>query len=273
MPKSNQIQSVLVIGSGPIVIGQAAEFDYAGTQACLALKEEGCRVILVNNNPATIMTDETNADAVYFEPLTVESIEKIIIKEKPDGLLATLGGQTGLNLAFSLHEKGILEKYNVELLGTPIESIKKGEDREAFRALMHELNEPVPDSEIVEDMESAVKFAEEVGFPIIVRPAYTLGGFGGGIAEEIETFTDLVRSGLDASPITQCLIEKSIAGFKEIEYEVSSIITKLREQGLLVLVAGPTVIRLLPPLTVSKEEIDKAVSLIKNILIESKTVA
>ncbi|WP_102347356.1 carbamoyl phosphate synthase large subunit [Bacillus sp. Marseille-P3661] len=220
MPKSNHIHSVLVIGSGPIVIGQAAEFDYAGTQACLALKEEGCRVILVNNNPATIMTDETNADAVYFEPLTVESIEKIIIKEKPDGLLATLGGQTGLNLAFSLHEKGILEKYNVELLGTPIESIKRGEDREAFRALMHELNEPVPDSEIVEDMEAAKKFADEVGFPIIVRPAYTLGGFGGGIADDLETYTDLVRSGLDASPITQCLVEKSIAGFKEIEYEV-----------------------------------------------------
>ncbi|WP_458414328.1 carbamoyl phosphate synthase large subunit [Schinkia sp. CFF1] len=220
MPKSNDIQTVLVIGSGPIVIGQAAEFDYAGTQACLALKEEGCRVILVNNNPATIMTDEANADAVYFEPLTVEAIEKIIVKEKPDGILATLGGQTGLNLAFSLHENGILEKYNVELLGTPIDSIKKGEDREAFRELMHELNEPVPESEIVEDIESAISFSEKVGFPIIVRPAYTLGGFGGGIANDLETFTDLVRSGLDASPITQCLIERSIAGFKEIEYEV-----------------------------------------------------
>lgn len=220
MPKSNDIQTVLVIGSGPIVIGQAAEFDYAGTQACLALKEEGCRVILVNNNPATIMTDEANADAVYFEPLTVEAIEKIIVKENPDGILATLGGQTGLNLAFSLHEKGVLDKYGVKLLGTPIESIKKGEDREAFRQLMHELNEPVPDSEIVENIEAAITFSEKVGFPIIVRPAYTLGGFGGGIANDSDAFLDLVRSGLDASPITQCLIEKSIAGFKEIEYEV-----------------------------------------------------
>ncbi|OEH91640.1 carbamoyl phosphate synthase large subunit [Bacillus solimangrovi] len=220
MPKSNRIQSVLVIGSGPIVIGQAAEFDYAGTQACLSLKEEGCRVILVNNNPATIMTDEANADAVYFEPLTVESIEKIIAKEKPDGLLATLGGQTGLNLAFALHEQGILEKYNLELLGTPIESIKRGEDREAFRALMHELNEPVPESEIVENMEQALFFSDQVGFPIIVRPAYTLGGSGGGIAETIDEYKSLVRSGLDASPITQCLVEKSIAGFKEVEYEV-----------------------------------------------------
>ncbi|WP_374724151.1 carbamoyl phosphate synthase large subunit [Calidifontibacillus erzurumensis] len=220
MPKSNHIKTVLVIGSGPIVIGQAAEFDYAGTQACLALKEEGCRVVLVNNNPATIMTDEVNADAVYFEPLTVESIEKIIQKEQPDGILATLGGQTGLNLALSLHEKGILEKYNVELLGTPIDSIQKGEDREAFRALMHELGEPVPESEIVENIDGAVQFAEKVGFPIIVRPAYTLGGFGGGIAYDLDTFVDLVRSGLDASPITQCLVEKSIAGYKEIEYEV-----------------------------------------------------
>ncbi|HHY72483.1 MAG TPA: carbamoyl phosphate synthase large subunit [Bacillus bacterium] len=220
MPKCNDIKTVLVIGSGPIVIGQAAEFDYAGTQGCLALKEEGCRVILVNNNPATIMTDEANADAVYFEPLTVQAIEKIIAKEKPDGILATLGGQTGLNLAFSLHEKGVLGKYGVKLLGTPIESIKKGEDREAFRELMHQLNEPVPESEIVENIEAALSFAKKVGFPIIVRPAYTLGGFGGGIAQDYNTFIDLVRSGLDASPITQCLIEKSIAGFKEIEFEV-----------------------------------------------------
>ncbi|WLR51561.1 carbamoyl phosphate synthase large subunit [Bacillus tianshenii] len=220
MPKSSNIQSVLVIGSGPIVIGQAAEFDYAGTQACLSLKEEGCRVILVNNNPATIMTDEAHADAVYFEPLTVESIEKIIAKEKPDGLLATLGGQTGLNLAFALHEQGILEKYNLELLGTPIDSIKRGEDRELFRALMHELGEPVPDSQIIENMNDAIDFSEKIGFPIIVRPAYTMGGSGGGIAESLEQFKELVRSGLDASPITQCLIEKSIAGFKEVEYEV-----------------------------------------------------
>ncbi|NGP44553.1 carbamoyl phosphate synthase large subunit [Bacillaceae bacterium SIJ1] len=220
MPKDTTVQSVLVIGSGPIVIGQAAEFDYAGAQACLALREEGVRVILVNNNPATIMTDEANADAVYFEPLTVESIERIIEKEKPDGLLATLGGQTGLNLAFALDSQGVLERHRVRLLGTPIESIKQGEDREAFRALMNELNEPVPQSMIVTNLEEALAFADDVGYPIIVRPAYTLGGSGGGIAENKAQYIDTVSGGLHASPITQCLVEKSIAGFKEVEYEV-----------------------------------------------------
>nr|WP_144919546.1 carbamoyl phosphate synthase large subunit [Paenibacillus bovis] len=220
MPKDNTLQTILVIGSGPIVIGQAAEFDYAGTQACLALKEEGYKVILVNNNPATIMTDDMNADVVYFEPLTVDVLEKIIAKERPDGLLATLGGQTGLNLAYQLDEHGILDKYGVKLLGTPIDSIKKGEDRELFRQLMFEINEPVPDSEIIHTMEEAIAFAEKIGFPIIVRPAYTLGGTGGGIADNMESFKELVRGGLQESPITQCLIEKSIAGFKEIEYEV-----------------------------------------------------
>ncbi|MBT2715527.1 carbamoyl phosphate synthase large subunit [Bacillus sp. ISL-57] len=220
MPKDNTIQTILVIGSGPIVIGQAAEFDYAGTQACLALKEEGYKVILVNNNPATIMTDDMNADAVYFEPLTVDVLEKIISKEKPDGLLATLGGQTGLNLAYQLDDAGILEKYKVKLLGTPIDSIKKGEDRELFRELMFEIGEPVPDSTIVHTLEEALAFADKIGFPIIVRPAYTLGGTGGGIADSLETFKELVRGGLQESPITQCLIERSIAGFKEVEYEV-----------------------------------------------------
>ncbi|MFJ7752324.1 carbamoyl phosphate synthase large subunit [Peribacillus muralis] len=220
MPKDNTIQTILVIGSGPIVIGQAAEFDYAGTQACLALKEEGYKVILVNNNPATIMTDEMNADAVYFEPLTVDVLEKIISKEKPDGLLATLGGQTGLNLAYQLDDAGILEKYDVKLLGTPIDSIKKGEDRQLFRELMLEIDEPVPDSAIVHTLEEAQAFAEKIGFPIIVRPAYTLGGTGGGIADSLETFIELVRGGLQESPITQCLIERSIAGYKEVEYEV-----------------------------------------------------
>lgn len=220
MPKRQDINKILVIGSGPIVIGQAAEFDYAGTQACLALKEEGCKVILINNNPATVMTDKACADVVYFEPLTVESVEKIIQKEKPDGILATLGGQTGLNLALSLHKQGILQKYAIPLLGTPIESIMKGEDREEFRALMHELNEPVPDSEIVETVAGALQFAEQVGYPIIVRPAYTLGGAGGGIVDDEEALKKVVRGGLNASPIHQCLIEKSIAGFKEIEYEV-----------------------------------------------------
>lgn len=220
MPKDDTIQTILVIGSGPIVIGQAAEFDYAGTQACLALKEEGYKVILVNNNPATIMTDDMNADAVYFEPLTVDVLEKIISKEKPDGLLATLGGQTGLNLAYQLDDAGILEKYKVKLLGTPIDSIKKGEDRELFRELMFEIGEPVPDSTIVHTLDEALAFADKIGFPIIVRPAYTLGGTGGGIADSPETFKELVRGGLQESPITQCLIERSIAGFKEVEYEV-----------------------------------------------------
>ncbi|SFL53750.1 carbamoyl phosphate synthase large subunit [Salibacterium qingdaonense] len=220
MPKDTTIEKVLVIGSGPIVIGQAAEFDYSGTQACLALREEGIEVILVNNNPATVMTDEACADKVYFEPLTVESVEKIIQKEKPDGLLATLGGQTGLNLAFSLEDEGIFEKYSLKLLGTPVSSIKQGEDREAFRGLMHELGEPVPESDIVEKEEEALQFAKTAGYPIIVRPAYTLGGGGGGIAYNEEELRYIIGGGLEASPIHQCLVEKSIAGFKEVEYEV-----------------------------------------------------
>ncbi|MEY8751628.1 carbamoyl phosphate synthase large subunit [Alkalicoccobacillus gibsonii] len=220
MYKKGDLQSVLVIGSGPIVIGQAAEFDYAGTQACMALREEGIKVILANNNPATVMTDDACADVVYFEPLTVESIEAIIKKEKPDGLLATLGGQTGLNLALELHDSGILAANDVELLGTPIDSIKKGEDRDLFRSLMNELNEPVPESEIVTTAEEALAFADKVGYPIIVRPAYTLGGAGGGIAKDQDALAQIVEGGLDLSPINQCLIEKSIAGFKEIEYEV-----------------------------------------------------
>ncbi|KON89450.1 carbamoyl phosphate synthase large subunit [Sporosarcina globispora] len=220
MPKDTSIQSILVIGSGPIVIGQAAEFDYAGTQACAALKEEGYKVILVNNNPATIMSDKAFADKVYFEPMTADSLEKIIKKERPDGLLATLGGQTGLNLAFKLSESGVLERYGVKLLGSSIESIKKGEDREAFRKLMNELNEPVPESIIVHEVEEAIQFAHEIGFPIIVRPAYTLGGTGGGIARDFVELTSLVQGGLKESAISQCLVEKSIAGFKEVEYEV-----------------------------------------------------
>ncbi|WP_108670065.1 carbamoyl phosphate synthase large subunit [Peribacillus acanthi] len=220
MPKDTTIQTILVIGSGPIVIGQAAEFDYAGTQACLALKEEGYKVILVNNNPATIMTDEMNADVVYFEPLTVEAVSKIIEKEKPHGLLATLGGQTGLNLAYALDDAGILEKHRVKMLGTPIESIKNGEDRDLFRQLMYKIEEPVPESIIIHTLEEAITFADEIGFPIIVRPAYTMGGTGGGIASSLQELKELVRGGLQESPISQCLVEKSIAGFKEIEYEV-----------------------------------------------------
>lgn len=220
MPKNKSINTVLVIGSGPIIIGQAAEFDYAGTQACLTLKEAGCKVVLINNNPATIMTDETIADVVYFEPLTIENVEKIIKKENPDGLLATVSGQTGLNLAFDLSDQGMLAKYNLAVLGTPIESIMRGEDRDKFKQLMNEINEPIPESEIIANLEEANNFSEQVGFPIIIRPAYTLGGSGGGIAKDEATFTDFVTSGLRASPINQCLIEKSIAGWKEIEMEV-----------------------------------------------------
>ncbi|MCA1056146.1 carbamoyl phosphate synthase large subunit [Rossellomorea aquimaris] len=220
MPKDSSIQKILVIGSGPIIIGQAAEFDYSGTQGCLALKEEGYEVVLVNHNPATIMTDTENADKVYCEPLTVKTVTSTIEKEKPDGLVANLGGQTALNLAVELHEKGVLDQFGVKLLGTSVESIQKGEDREKFRSLMNELGHPVAESEIVEDVAGALRFAERISLPIIVRPAYTLGGRGGGIASTKEEYVKLVQTGLKASPINQILVEKSIAGFKEIEYEV-----------------------------------------------------
>ncbi|ASN05831.1 carbamoyl-phosphate synthase large subunit [Virgibacillus necropolis] len=220
MPKNTAIQKILVIGSGPIVIGQAAEFDYSGTQACQALKEEGYQVILANSNPATIMTDHTVADHVYMEPLTVEFLTKIIRKEQPDALLPTLGGQTGLNLAVALEATGILTEYNVNLLGTSLDAIQKAEDRELFRSLMHELNEPVPESRIVNSVEQATDFAKEIGFPLIVRPAYTLGGTGGGMCYSERELRDVTRNGLSLSPVNQCLIERNIAGFKEIEYEV-----------------------------------------------------
>lgn len=220
MPKNTQIKKVLVIGSGPIVIGQAAEFDYAGVQACRALKEEGIEVILVNSNPATIMTDENIADKVYIQPLTVESLSYIIRKENPDGLIASLGGQTGLNLAVELNDAGVLEKHCVKVLGTNIDSIRKAEDRELFKNLMQQIGEPIPKSSIVSSYEDALKFSEEIGFPIIIRPAYTLGGTGGGIAHNNEEYEEIVHSGLAMSPINQVLVEKSIAGFKEIEYEV-----------------------------------------------------
>ena len=220
MAKDLSIKKVLVIGSGPIVIGQAAEFDYAGVQACRALKEEKIEVVLVNSNPATIMTDENIADKVYIEPLTLESLTSIIKKERPNGIIASLGGQTGLNLACELDKAGVLAEYNVRLLGTNIESIKKAEDREMFKNLMNEIGEPIPDSEIVSNYEEAKKFAEKIGFPIIIRPAFTLGGSGGGIASNEAEYEEIVYSGLQQSPINQVLVEKSIAGFKEVEYEV-----------------------------------------------------
>ncbi|WP_416150537.1 carbamoyl-phosphate synthase (glutamine-hydrolyzing) large subunit [Salipaludibacillus sp. HK11] len=220
MWKRHNLKKVLVIGSGPIVIGQAAEFDYAGTQACLALKEEDIEVVLVNNNPATIMTDEMIADRVYMEPLNIETLEKIIKLEKPDGMIGSLGGQTGLNLTVELFEHGILEKYDVELLGTSVPSIQKGEDRDQFRQLMMELNEPIPESSIIETMDEGISFIKEIGFPVIIRPAYTLGGAGGGFAYDHEEFLSILKQGLTLSPIHQVLVEKSIKGWKEVEYEV-----------------------------------------------------
>ena len=220
MPKKNYLKKVMVIGSGPIIIGQAAEFDYAGSQACRALKEEGLEVVLVNSNPATIMTDKHIADRVYIEPLTVEFLTEIIEKERPDGLLATLGGQAGLNLAVKLSEAGVLDKYEVELLGTSLKAIEQAEDRERFKETMQKLGEPIPESTIVEDVPSAVTFANDIGYPVIVRPAYTMGGTGGGIAENEEELVDIVIKGLSYSMIGQVLIERSVAGWKEIEYEV-----------------------------------------------------
>ena len=220
MPKRQDIETILVIGSGPIVIGQAAEFDYAGTQACLALKEEGYRVILINSNPATIMTDTEIADKVYIEPITLEFVSRILRKERPDALLPTLGGQTGLNMAIELDESGILNELNIEILGTKLDAIHKAEDRDLFRTLMNELNEPVPDSDIIHNMEEAQAFIKRIGYPVIVRPAFTLGGTGGGICHNDVELLETVTSGLKYSPVTQCLLEKSIAGYKEIEYEV-----------------------------------------------------
>ncbi|MCC3379994.1 carbamoyl-phosphate synthase large subunit [Paenibacillus farraposensis] len=220
MPKNTELKKILVIGSGPIVIGQAAEFDYAGTQACQALKEEGIEVVLINSNPATIMTDTNMADKVYIEPITLDFVTQIIRQERPDGLLPTLGGQTGLNMAVELARAGVLERENVKLLGTQLNSIEKAEDRDLFRDLMRELEQPVPESVIVNTLEEALDFANDIGYPIIVRPAYTLGGTGGGICANEEELRETVSSGLRYSPIGQCLIEKSIAGMKEVEYEV-----------------------------------------------------
>ncbi|MBA7564046.1 Carbamoyl-phosphate synthase large chain [subsurface metagenome] len=213
-------KKVLIVGSGPIIIGQAAEFDYAGTQACKAMREEGVTSVLVNSNPATIMTDEGIADIVYIEPLTVEMVGRIIEKERPDGLLPTLGGQTGLNLAVDLADAGILEKYNVESLGTPIQTIRNAEDRELFKALMTDIGEPTPKSATVNTLKQAHKVAKEIGLPLIIRPAYTLGGTGGGIARTPKELDKVVSAGLAASPINQVLVEESVAGWKEIEYEV-----------------------------------------------------
>ncbi|MBM7581987.1 carbamoyl-phosphate synthase large subunit [Caldicoprobacter guelmensis] len=220
MPRDPNIKKVLVIGSGPIIIGQAAEFDYAGTQACRALKEENVEVVLVNSNPATIMTDPNMADHVYIEPLTLQILKGVIAKERPDSLLATLGGQTGLNLAVELAEAGVLDEYGVRIIGTDVQSIQKGEDRELFKQTMQSIGEPIIESVTVHDVDSALEFAEKIGYPVIVRPAYTLGGTGGGMANNREELKRIASEGLRLSRAHQVLIEKSVAGWKEIEYEV-----------------------------------------------------
>ncbi len=220
MPKNPEIKKVLMIGSGPIVIGQAAEFDYAGTQACRSLKEEGIEVVLLNSNPATIMTDKDIADKVYIEPLTVEVVEQLIEKEKPDSVLPTLGGQAGLNLAMELEERGFLKEHNVRLIGTTSETIKKAEDRLEFKETMEKIGEPIAASLVVENVEDGVAFAEKIGYPVVLRPAYTLGGSGGGIAHNYEELVEILENGLRLSRVGQVLVERCIAGWKEIEYEV-----------------------------------------------------
>ena len=220
MPKNPNIKKVLVIGSGPIVIGQAAEFDYAGTQACRSLKEEGMEVVLLNSNPATIMTDKDIADRVYIEPLTVEVVEQLIQKEKPDSVLPTLGGQAGLNLAMELEEKGFLKENNVRLIGTTAQTIKKAEDRQEFKDTMEKIGEPCAASLVVNTVEDGIKFTNTIGYPVVLRPAYTLGGSGGGIAYNEEELIEILSNGLRLSRVGEVLVERCIAGWKEIEYEV-----------------------------------------------------
>ncbi|HIZ65919.1 MAG TPA: carbamoyl-phosphate synthase large subunit, partial [Candidatus Blautia pullicola] len=220
MPKNPDIKKVLMIGSGPIVIGQAAEFDYAGTQACRSLKEEGVEVVLLNSNPATIMTDKDIADKVYIEPLTVEVVEQLILKEKPDSVLPTLGGQAGLNLAMELEERGFLREHNVRLIGTTSQTIKKAEDRQEFKDTMEKIGEPIAASLVVRNVEDGIVFSEKIGYPVVLRPAYTLGGSGGGIANNREELVEILENGLRLSRVGEVLVERCIAGWKEIEYEV-----------------------------------------------------
>ncbi|MFI5263421.1 MAG: carbamoyl-phosphate synthase large subunit [Candidatus Kapaibacterium sp.] len=220
MPKRTDIKSILIIGSGPIVIGQGCEFDYSGAQACKVLRQEGYRVILINSNPATIMTDPEMADATYIEPITPEYIEAIIAKERPDAILPTMGGQTALNAAMKLHELGILEKYGVELIGAKPDAIKRAEDREEFLATMTGIGLEMARGGFVKTTDEAMKLIDMTGFPVIIRPSFTLGGTGGGIAWNLEEFRDVVQKGLDASPVTQVLVEESVIGWKEFELEV-----------------------------------------------------
>src|SRR6188768_852654 len=225
MPKDASLHKILLIGSGPVVIGQGCEFDYSGVQACRVLKEEGYRIVLVNSNPATIMTDPEFADATYIEPITPEAVEKILEREKENGtpidaLLPTLGGQTGLNTGMACYDKGILKKYNVKMIGADREAIFKGEDRQVFKDLMISIGLKVPRSGVVHTMDEARKVLADIGLPLIIRPAFTLGGTGGGIAYNVEEFETIVQRGLDASPVTEVLIEQSVIGWKEFELEV-----------------------------------------------------
>ena len=220
MPKRTDIEKILVIGSGPIVIGQAAEFDYAGTQACQSLKEEGYQVVLINSNPATIMTDSAIADKIYIEPINFDFAKRIIYKERPQAILGSLGGQTGLNLVVELANSGILKENNIEILGTDLNAINCAEDRQLFKELMNKINEPVPESVIIRKVEEALEFANKIGYHLVVRPAYTLGGTGGGFARNEKELIEICETGLKISPVGECLVEKSIAGYKEIEYEV-----------------------------------------------------
>ena len=220
MPKREDIKKVLLIGSGPIVIGQAAEFDYAGTQACRALREDGIEVVLINSNPATIMTDSAMADSIYLEPLTLETVKRIIEEEKPDSILGTLGGQTGLTLSMQLEKEGFLASHGVKLLGCKPDTIDRAEDRQLFKDAMEKIGQPVIPSTVTTTLEGALEFAAENGYPLVIRPAFTLGGTGGGIAYNEEEFVEIVRTGLMLSPITQILVERCVSGWKEIEFEV-----------------------------------------------------
>ena len=220
MAKRTDIEKILIIGSGPIIIGQACEFDYSGSQACKALKEEGYKVILVNSNPATIMTDPDMADRTYIEPITLEVVEKIIARERPEAMLPTLGGQVGLNIAAELSRRGVLEKYKVELIGAKFEAIERAEDRELFKKAMKEIGLSTPRSRYVDDVETAVDFAKEVGYPLIIRPSYTLGGTGGGIAYNVEELREIASRGIEYSPVSEILVEESVIGWKEYELEV-----------------------------------------------------
>ncbi|MEX2502761.1 MAG: carbamoyl-phosphate synthase large subunit, partial [Trueperaceae bacterium] len=220
MPRRNDIHTILILGSGPIQIGQAAEFDYSGTQACKALRSVGFRVVLVNSNPATIMTDPDVADRTYVEPLTPETVERVILAERPDALLPTLGGQTALNLAMTLHERGVLEKHGVELIGANYEAIHKGEDRQAFQQAMARIGIDTPAGKMVSTLDDALAFADQIGYPLIIRPSFTLGGSGGGVAYDEAGFRRIVRQGLHDSPVHTVLVEQSVLGWKEYELEV-----------------------------------------------------